>query len=348
MSTPQTIRVSLLGGTGYGGAELLRHLLVHPGVEVVRVGAADNIGKRIDSVHQSLLGRTDLVFQELTPRQVAEGVDLVFLGVPHKVAAGLVGELVPTGVRIIDLSGDFRLLDAAQYAEYYGAKHPHPELLGTFVYGLPEVNREAIRTAKYVASPGCFATCIELALLPAARAGMLKDARVRIVGMTGSSGSGQTPQMGTHHPIRHSNLKAYKPLSHQHLPEIVQVLEGQGARSLTLDFVPVSAPLSRGILAVAFIEAPAGFDDKQANALLSETYRGEPFVRVTTDRLPEVNAVKGSMYVEVGGHVENGTWAVLSAIDNLVKGGAGQAIQSMNLMTGWPETQGLDAPALWP
>jgi len=223
----QKTRVCILGGTGYGGAELLRHLLFHPAIEVVKVGAADHIGERVADVHQSLFGRTELVFEEMTPAQAAEDVDLVFLGVPHRVSANLVADMMDTGVRIIDLSGDFRLLDSEVYEEYYFGKHPHPEWLGTFVYGLPEVNREAIRGAKYVASPGCFATCITIGLLPAARAGLLNGKRVRVVAMTGSSGSGQTPRITTHHPLRVTNLKAYRPLNHQHMPEIVQTLAAE-------------------------------------------------------------------------------------------------------------------------
>ena len=341
-------RVSLLGGTGYGGAELLRHLLFHPAVEVVKVGAIDHIGQRVGDVHYPLAG-CDLVFEEMTPREAATGVDLVFLGVPHRVAATLVPELLQTDARVIDLSGDFRLRDADVYARYYKGAHPAPELLdGTFVYGLPELNRAQIVGARYVASPGCFATTLALALLPAARAGLLNGAKAKVVAMTGSSGSGQTPKIGTHHPLRVANLKAYRALDHQHMPEIVQTLEDAGAVDLQLDFVPVSAPLQRGILAVGFVDVPDSFGPAEAAAALRESYADEPFVRVTEGRLPEVVAVKGSMYVEVGGSVEAGTWAVVSAADNLVKGGAGQAIQSMNLMLGLPETLGLDAPALWP
>ncbi len=345
----QTTRVSILGGTGYGGAELLRHLLFHEGVEVVNVGAVDHIGQRVGQVHQSLWGiGNHLVFEELTPTQAADGVDLVFLGVPHRVSATLVPELLETGVKVIDLSGDFRLRDAAVYERYYHGPHPRPDLLGTFAYGLPELNREAIAGAAHVASPGCFATTITLALLPAARAGHLNGKTVRVVAMTGSSGSGQTPKIGTHHPLRSTNLKAYRPLDHQHMPEIVQTLEDAGARDLKLDFIPVSAPLQRGILAVAMFDAPAGLDRDTALRTMQADFEGEPFVRVITDRLPEVNAIKGSMYAEVGGTVVDGTWTCMAALDNLVKGGAGQAVQSMNVMLGFEDGFGLDAPPLWP
>ena len=192
-------------------------------------------------------------------------MDVVLLGLPHKVSAHKAPEIMKTGARIVDLSGDFRLRDPAVYAKYYGAEHPCPDELtkGTFVYGLPELNREAIQKAKYVASPGCFATTIELALLPLAKAGLLSGP-VEIVGITGSSGSGIAPAAGTHHPTRANNLKTYKPLEHQHIPEVVQVLAGAGAKNLTLRFVPVSAPLSRGIFATCF----AHVDEKMDGAAI--------------------------------------------------------------------------------
>src|SRR5688572_6683475 len=175
-------------------------------------------------------------------------MDVVLLGLPHKVSAQLMPAILATGTRVLDLSGDFRLRDAAAYKKYYGGDHPAPELLGTFVYGLPELHRERIRKARAVASPGWFATTVGLALLPLARAGPLPGAEVQVVGITGSSGSGVVPSQGTHHPSRAVNLRTYKPLSHQHLPEIQELLEDAGGAP-RLRFVPVSAPLSRGLFA---------------------------------------------------------------------------------------------------
>jgi N-acetyl-gamma-glutamyl-phosphate reductase len=259
-----------------------------------------------------------------------------------------------TGARIVDLSGDFRLRDPAVYEKYYGAKHPCPEELtkGTFVYGLPELHREAIQRAKYVASPGCFATTIELALLPLAKAGLLAGP-VEVVGITGSSGSGVAPSAGTHHPVRSNNLKTYKPLEHQHIPEITQTLAEAGARGLTLRFVPVSAPLSRGIFATCFAHIDEKIDAAAVKKLYAEAFAREPFVRVPAKRLPEVVAVKGTNYAEVGvqaGDAADGkrVIACFAATDNLVKGGAGQAIQSMNLMLGLDERLTLEDPGGWP
>jgi N-acetyl-gamma-glutamyl-phosphate reductase len=243
-------KAAVIGGSGYGGAELIRRLLGHPDVELARVASVDFVGEPIGAVHPNLEGRTDLTFEGLAPAEAARGMDVVLLGLPHKVSAQKVPEIMQTGARIVDLSGDFRLRDPAAYAKYYGGAHPFPSALtdGSFVYGLPELHRDAIRKARYVASPGCFATTIELALLPLARAKLLRGA-VEIVGMTGSSGSGVAPSTGTHHPVRAGNLRTYKPLDHQHVPEIAQTLADAGAPGVTLRFVPVSAPLVRGIFA---------------------------------------------------------------------------------------------------
>jgi N-acetyl-gamma-glutamyl-phosphate reductase len=357
MSKAKRFKAAVIGGSGYGGAELIRRLLVHPEVELVRVASIDYIGEPLSAAHPTLEGQTALTFEGIPAGEAARGMDVVLLGLPHKVSAHSVVEIMASGARIVDLSGDFRLRDPEAYEKYYGAEHPCPAELtgGKFIYGLPELSREAIRKAKYVASPGCFATTIELALLPLAKAGLLTGP-VEVVGITGSSGSGVAPSAGTHHPVRASNLKTYKPLEHQHIPEILQTLADAGARDLSLRFVPVSAPLSRGIFATCFVHV----DDRAGTTseagirkLYAETYAREPFVRVPAKRLPEVVAVKGTNYAEVGvkpGDVRDGkrTVACFAATDNLIKGGAGQAIQSMNLMLGLDERLTLEDSGGWP
>jgi len=342
----------VIGGTGYGGAEMIRRLLIHPDVELGRVVAVDHVGEPLGAVHPPLTGRSALRFENVPPEEAARGADVALLALPHKVSAHHAPAILAAGVKVVDMSGDFRLRDAAAYERYYGAKHPHPELLGSFVYGLPELNRDAIRTARAVASPGCFATTIELGLLPLARAGKLPRA-VQVVGMTGSSGSGIAPTAGTHHPVRAVNLKPYKVLDHQHTPEILETLAAAGAPGIELAFVPVSAPLSRGILATTFVQLPADMTAESLTALYADAYAHEPFVRFVRDRVPEVAAVAGSNYAEVGftlGAPADGkrTLAIVSATDNLIKGGAGQAIQNMNLMLGLPETASLEDPGPWP
>jgi N-acetyl-gamma-glutamyl-phosphate reductase len=353
MAGRKRFRAAVMGGSGYGGAEMIRRLLLHPDVELCRVASVDFIGEPLGAAHPSLEGRTDLVFQDLSPAAAADGMDVVLLGLPHKVAAHKVPEIAALpSVKIVDMSGDFRLQDPAAYEKYYGQKHPHPERLPDFVYGLPELNREKIRKARFVASPGCFATTIELSLLPLARAGLLEGV-VHVLGITGSSGSGMAPQATTHHPVRAGNLRAYKPLWHQHVPEVVETLSSAGARDLQLRFVPVSAPLVRGILATAFVELPEEWTEERLSALYRQAFAGEPFVRVPAKRLPEVAAVSGSNFAEVGvaaGPAWRGrrTVTAFSAIDNLVKGGAGQAIQNMNVMLGLDERASLEDPGPWP
>ena len=347
------IRVAIIGATGYGGAELLRSLLWHPRVEVTRLVAKDHVGERVAAVHQSLEGLTDLVVEDVSPAEVAPDAELVFLGLPHRLSGQIAVRYGDLGLQVVDLSGDMRLLDADEYKRFYGAAHPQPERLGTFAYGMPELDREALRGARLVSSPGCFATAITLAMLPLARAGLLRG-RVRVSAMTGSSGSGANPSPTTHHPLRAGTLRPYRPLDHQHTPEIEQSLRQAGARDLVLDFVPVSAPLVRGILTTCFTEVDAAIAPKTLHEAVADCFADEPFVRVMKGRLPQVGAVAGSMYCDVGitvGEVvadNRRTIVMHSAIDNLVKGGAGQAVQAMNVMLGFDERAGLRRPALWP
>ncbi|HEY6098671.1 MAG TPA: N-acetyl-gamma-glutamyl-phosphate reductase, partial [Anaeromyxobacter sp.] len=293
MASGKRYRAAVIGGSGYGGAEMIRRLLVHPDVELVRVASVDFVGEPLGAADPALEGLTDLRFEGIAPAEAARGVDVVLLGLPHTVAAAKLPELAALpNLKVVDMSGDFRLKDAAEYARFYKHVHPCPERLADFVYGLPELHRGAIRKARFVASPGCFATTIELALLPLARAGLLEGV-VHVQGITGSSGSGVAPSAGTHHPVRAGNLRTYKPLEHQHVPEIVQTLHAAGARELALRFVPVSAPLGRGIFATAFVELDEAWTEERLLALYRDAYAGEPFVRVPRKRLPEVAAVSG-------------------------------------------------------
>jgi len=346
-------KASIIGGSGYGAAELIRRLLIHPDVELVRVSSIDYVGEPLSAVHPHLEGLSDLRFEKLEPEDAAAGCDVVLLGLPHKVAAGVVPRILnATKAKVVDLSGDFRLKAVASYERYYGAKHPSPDLLAGAVYGLPELNREALRGARLVASAGCFATTIILGLLPLAKAGLLEGV-VDTVGITGSSGSGINPSATTHHPVRAQNLRTYKPLNHQHIPEITETLTAAGARGFDIHFVPVSAPLTRGIFATTFVKVDASVDAERVAQAFATAYEGERFVRRPQKRLPEVVAVSGSNYAEVGfeiGPVEDGrrTVACFSAIDNLIKGGAGQGIQNMNLVLGLDESLTLQDPGGYP
>jgi LysW-gamma-L-alpha-aminoadipyl-6-phosphate/LysW-L-glutamyl-5-phosphate reductase len=365
MTAKQKYRAVVLGASGFAGAELLRRLLYHPGIEVTRVCAVDHVGQLVESAHPHLSGLSDLRFENPPPAEAVRGADIVLMGLPHDASVDVMRAL-PEHTRVIDMSGAFRLKSAASYAQYYGVKHSAEDLLGRFVYGLPELFRDEIRAARCVASPGCFATTIELGLAPFARAGLLSGS-VHTVGITGSSGAGAAPLPTTHHPVRANNLRTYRPLTHQHTPEIEETLIALdqhtpeieetlialGARSLEFSFVPVSAPLTRGIFATSFFTVPASSDATELERFVRDFFAKERFVRVPRERLPEVVAVAGSNYAEVGVAVGPATStgrsvSVMSALDNLIKGGAGQAIQNMNLMLGFDEHLTLEDPGPYP
>ncbi|HVZ33362.1 MAG TPA: N-acetyl-gamma-glutamyl-phosphate reductase [Polyangiaceae bacterium] len=349
-------RAAVYGGSGYLGSEAVRRLLAHPAVELAHVYAADHIGEPLGSALFNLEGKTTLRFEPVPEDVRTPDVDILLLALPHPVSHRIVAGVQSSGVRIIYMSGAFRVDDPAAYQKFYGERHPLPHLLKEFVYGLPELRREALRGARYVASPGCFATTVELGLLPLARAGWLSGP-VQCVGMTGSSGAGATPTPTTHHPVRAGNLRAYRPLLHNHAPEIKEALERAGGRDLEIEFVPVAAPLARGILATSFASVPADVDAARLRRAWNECFAGEHFVILPQQRLPEVVAVAGSNYAEVGFALgepratQNGgrrPVTCVSALDNLVKGGAGQAIQNLNLMLGLEEGLGLTDPGTFP
>ncbi|MFL3646959.1 MAG: N-acetyl-gamma-glutamyl-phosphate reductase [Cellvibrionales bacterium] len=348
-------KVSIIGGSGYLAAELLRNLLGRDDVEILRVSSKDHIGKSIGEVNRAFWGRSDIVLKDISPKECAAGADIVFLAMPHVITARVAMELFDLDVRIIDLSGDFRLKELADYRRYYADQHPCAERLGSFVYGMPELFADKIREAKYVANPGCFATCIATALLPFADAGYMQQAAVRIVALTGSSGSGVHPQVGNHHTVRTNNLKAYKVFDHQHTPEILQTLGSAGAGEVKLDFVPVSAPIARGMMSISQLDMPVGLGEDELRAIYASYYREFPLISVLPKGIaPEVVAVKNSARIEIGIDISathrdgKQTLCVTSVLDNLIKGGAGQAMQNFNLMTGKANNYQLDHLGMWP
>jgi N-acetyl-gamma-glutamyl-phosphate/LysW-gamma-L-alpha-aminoadipyl-6-phosphate reductase len=299
-------------------------------------------GKRLADVHEFLEGATDAVVTDEPAASVAKRAGAVVFALPHGEAAKQVPAVLEAnpGVRIVDLSGDFRLDDAAAWERAYGMAHPAPALLGRFVYGLPEAHREDIRAARLVSNPGCFATAVALALFPLATRGLLRGEAV-VFAATGSSGSGAEPSEGTHHPERAQDFRAYKVLTHQHRPEIERLLRESGAESPSLSFIPHSAPFVRGIFATAtaLLDAPA--DARVLEGLVREVYAGEPFVRIRRGT-PRVAVVAGTNFADIAVHAEGRRAVVLCALDNLGKGMASQAIQNLNLMFGIPETAGID------
>lgn len=333
------LRVGIYGGSGYGGAELLRILLFHPRAEVSLVTANEHGGKSVGEVHKNLHGLTDLRF-ERAPEDpaVLEGLDCLFLALPHGQALEVAPRL-PKGLRVVDLSGDFRLSDASQFAEHYGREHTAMGLQREFVYGLTEVNRELIKAARLVSNPGCFATATLLGLAPLAASNLLTG-RVVVDAKTGSSGSGAKPAANTHHPQRSNSFYAYKPFTHQHVPEIEQALRAAGDWSSELVFMTHSLPVSRGIFASIYAETKEELTAERARELFADYYRGSFFVRLVTGS-PDINWVKLSNFCDLGFAARGRQLVVFSAIDNLVKGAAGQAVQNMNLMFGLDEKTGL-------
>ena len=331
------IRIAIFGGSGYGGSELLRILLAHPNAEIVVVTANEHAGKAVGAVHKNLFGLTDLMFQIAPDDLSSLDADVAFFALPHGQALGLVPQL-PSTTKVIDLSGDFRIDDADVFKEFYKLDHAG-SIQSEFVYGLTETNREAIRTAKYIANPGCFATATLLALSPMVKSGLLTG-KIVVDAKTGSSGSGAKPAANTHHPQRMNSFYAYKPFTHQHVPEIEQHLHQVGDFQNDLIFMTHSLPVSRGIFASCYLETSVNLTNEDIGNIYRTFYQDAFFVRLV-EGSPDINWVKTTNFCDIAFHTSGKQVVVFSAIDNLVKGAAGQAVQNMNLMFGLDETTGL-------
>jgi N-acetyl-gamma-glutamyl-phosphate reductase len=335
------VKAAIVGGTGYGGMELLRWLVDHPAIEVTAITSRTETGA-VGDVHPHLRGLVDLRFTADRAVDLAKRNDLLFFAAPHGVAAKEVPAVLAASdrVKVVDLSGDFRLHDPGLYPTAYGWPHPASDLLARAAYGLPECGGRAAASApgcRLVANPGCHASAAILALWPLARGAGL-PALSTVVSVTGSSGSGAQPKPGTHHPERFANFKAYKPLDHQHVPEIEQALTRPGSPPPRVAFVPCSAPFSRGISVTAVLDL--GPRAEVAPDAFREAYGKEPFVRLVPETA-EVRAVAGSNFADVGVVAKDGVACVTVAIDNLGKGMAGTAVQNANLLFGLDETAGL-------
>jgi N-acetyl-gamma-glutamyl-phosphate reductase len=336
------IRAGIFGGSGYGGAELLRILLFHPHVDIALVTANEHAGKAVGEVHRNLYGLTELRFTA-APEDLENlsDLDVVFLALPHGQALDVAPRL-PSHVKIIDLSGDFRLHSGAEYEQHYGRAHPAMELQKDFVYGLTETNREKIKNAQRVSNPGCFATATLLGLAPLV-AHHIMTGRVIVDAKTGSSGSGAKAAANTHHPQRSNSFYAYKPFMHQHVPEIEQELRAVGDWASELIFMTHSLPVSRGIFASIYVEMKNELTTNDIEALYRDFYRDTFFVRLVKGS-PDINWVKTTNFCDIGVAARSRQLAVFSALDNLVKGAAGQAVQNMNLMCGYDERTALILP----
>jgi len=333
------IRVAIFGGSGYGGSELLRILLFHPNIDIKLVTANEHAGKAVGEVHRNLFGLSGLIF-EGAPENISElsDIDLAFFALPHGQALNLIPQL-PVNVKAIDLSGDFRIDDPDVFKKFYKLDQTAADLQNEFVYGLTETNREAIKSAKYVANPGCFATATLLALAPMVKSGLISG-KIIVDAKTGSSGSGAKAAANTHHPQRMNSFYAYKPFQHQHVPEIEQHLREIGDFSNDFVFMTHSLPVSRGIFASCYLETNLNVTNEDLLNLFTRFYEGSFFIRLV-DGSPDINWVKNTNFCDISVHSDGKRVVVFSAIDNLVKGAAGQAVQNMNLMFDLEETTGL-------
>lgn len=338
-------KIAILGATGYTGLELIRLLHGHPAVQVAYLSSESAAGLPLSKVHPQLAGITDHVLEPLAPDRIPPGVRLAFLALPHGSSAAAAPELLSRDITVIDLSADYRLKDPALYDSWYGRSHPVPQLLGQAVYGLPELNASAIRTASLVANPGCYPTSVLLALAPLAARGAVDWSSVIIDAKSGVSGAGRTPRQDFHFPECTENFKAYRVGNHQHTPEIEQELASLAGEAVTVTFTPHLVPMVRGILSTIYLKLKprAGFSLEELYNLYGEFYRGCPFVRLLREVLPETRWVRGSNFCDLGIRLEERTGRVIlvSAIDNLVKGASGQAVQNMNLVLGLPQETGL-------
>ncbi len=341
------IKVGIVGATGYTGVELLRLLARHEGVKITAVTSRKEAGMRVSEMFPSLRGHVDLPFS--TPEESdLKACDVVFFATPNGVAMNDARELLAAGVRVIDLAADFRITDVSEWEKWYGMSHASPELVAEAVYGLPEVNRELIRKARLIANPGCYPTAVQLGFLPLLEAGVVDPASLIADCKSGVSGAGRKAEVHTLFAEAGDNFKAYGVPGHRHLPEICQGLARMAGQSVGLTFVPHLTPLIRGIHATLYARLTKDVD---LQSLFENRYLGEPFVDVLPKGShPETRSVRGANVCRLAVHRPQGgdTVVVLAVEDNLVKGAAGQAVQNMNLMFGYPESQGLQVVPLLP
>lgn len=345
------ITVSIIGASGYGGGELLRLLLDHPEVQVKQVTSESNAGKFVHRIHPNLRKRTDLKFVSMDQ---LEPCDVLFLGLPHGHAMERIEDWKQLAPAIIDLSADFRLRRPDAYPTWYGHDHSRPELLSEWVYGIPELHREEMKTANYISSGGCLATAAILGLYPLFQADVVAlDKPVVIEGKTGSSGAGGGVSLASHHPERSGAMRSFKPTGHRHTAEICQELAFQGEPLVAFSATSIEAV--RGILSTAHVFLKEPLDEREIWRIYRKAYAKEPFMRVVKEsggvyRYPEPKILSGTNYCDVGFELDehSNRVVVIAALDNLMKGAAGQAVQAFNIRFGFPETTALEFAGLHP
>jgi len=348
------VRTSIAGGSGYTGGELLRLLLDHPNVDVGQVTSERRAGKRVVGAHPNLRKRTQLTF---VPAEDLEPCDVLFLCLPHGASGGQIDRYLGLAPVVIDLSADFRLRHPADYPRWYGHEHPKPDLLAEFVYGIPELHRNEMRTANRISSAGCLATAAILALYPLAREAVINlDRPVVVEVKTGSSGAGADEGLASHHPERSGVMRSFKPTGHRHTAEVEQELRSpDSGRGPCVSFSATAVEAVRGVLATAHIFLDKPLSERDLWQVFRRCYGQEPFIRLVKEsgglyRYPEPKILTGSNYCDVGFELDprGDRVVVLAALDNLMKGAAGQAVQAMNVRFGFDEDAGLGFPGLHP
>lgn len=346
------VNVAVVGGSGYAGGEAVRLLLDHPEANVVQVTSERFAGKFVRSVHPNLRKRTDLKFTSLND---LGNVDVLFIALPHGVAMGKMVSLREKAEIVIDLSADFRLNDAAGYPRWYDHEHELPDMLGEFVYGIPELHREEIKRSNLISSAGCMATTSILGLYPLYRAGVVDLSKPAVIECkTGSSGSGGAPGLGSHHPERSGAMRSFKPTGHRHTAEVIQELTFDG-NVPEIAFSATAIEAVRGILGTSHVYLKDPLSEKEVWAIYRAAYKDEPFMRIVKEnagvhRYPEPKLLSGSNYCDVGFERDpfSNRVVVMAALDNLMKGAAGQAVQAFNIRMGFEETLGLEFAGLHP
>ncbi len=336
------LKIGIIGATGYTGRELIRILVKHPGVEISLVTSESYAGQKYSQVYPEFKG----VFEKTLEKYQKEKLeaDVLFSALPHGSSLEKVPELLEAADKVIDLSGDYRLKDASLYAVWYGYEREGDPLLKESVYGLPELNRESIAGARLVANPGCYPTSALIGLKPLLAAGVVAADDIIIDAKSGVTGAGRKPRLPYHYPEMNDNFKAYKLTGHQHTPEIEEQAANLAGEKIVLKFTPHLLPLNRGILSTIYLKLKEPLKEKDLFGLYYECYEGEPFVRLfDPPALPETRYVRGTNFCDVSLRLDDRTGRVIvvTAIDNLVKGAAGQAVQNLNILMGWPETEGL-------
>jgi N-acetyl-gamma-glutamyl-phosphate reductase len=338
-------RVAVVGATGYAGAELVRILAGHPKVKLAALTSRQHSGKIFSHVYPSMAGIVDMPCEEFSADSLAESVDLIFTALPHKLPMEIVPPLLKKGIRIVDLSADFRFSDVTLYETHYQT-HICPELLKKAVYGLSEVYTEKIRSADIIGNPGCYPTSTLLPLIPLIKAGLIETEKIIVDSKSGVSGAGRSPSLTTHHCEVNESFKAYKVANHRHNPEMDEVLSREAGKPMHVTFVPHLVPMTRGMETTIYGILKNHAGGEQIRSCIREFYNGRPFIRLRGEGIAaDTLHVKGTNFCDIGIHVDQTAKLVVltSALDNLVKGAAGQAVQNMNIMLGLDETLGLMA-----